>query len=415
MRRLLVTWNSLKMALDELRVNKLRTFLSLFGVTIGIFCIIGVMAVVQSLEKFINDGLKSLGSNTVYVQKWPWGGGSDFPRWKYFKRPDPEYTELRPVKERSHYADAAAFILFNQSNVDYENNVLQSVTWYGVTEDFNAIQEVTVLDGRYISSSEFQQGSNVVVMGYSNAEKLYGSAESAVGKEVELAGRKAHIIGVTKKKGQSFIGGGWDFDNIIIVPFNYCRQVVNEHTAGRFMMVKGKPGIGVQDLKDELKGVMRSVRKLNPQEEDNFALNDITSGSQELESVFGSVNLGGLIIGGFSLIVGLFGIANIMFVTVRERTSQIGLKKAIGAKRSTILTEFLMESSFLCLLGGLVGLALVYLITLALSSVLPFPIFISLKIVAIAVAISISVGLMAGIIPAWSAAKMDPVVAIRSK
>ena len=160
---------------------------------------------------------------------------------------------------------------------------------------------------------------------------------------------------------------------------------------------------------------MRSVRKLNPQEEDNFALNDITSGSQELESVFGSVNLGGLIIGGFSLIVGLFGIANIMFVTVRERTSQIGLKKAIGAKRSTILTEFLMESSFLCLLGGLVGLALVYLITLALSSVLPFPIFISLKIVAIAVAISISVGLMAGIIPAWSAAKMDPVVAIRSK
>ena len=415
MRGILVTWNSLKMALNELRVNKLRTFLSLFGVTIGIFCIIGVLAVVQSLEKFIQDGLKSLGSNTVYVQKWPWGGNSDSPRWKYFKRPETEFTELRPVKEMSHYAAAAAFILFNSSNVEYENNVLQNVSWYGVTEDFNAIQEVQILYGRYLSSVEFQQGSNAVVIGFDNAEKLYGTADNAIGKEIELQGRKAHIIGVIKKKGQSFIGGGWDFDNIIIVPFNYCRQVVNEHTAGRFMMVKGKPGVSVEDLKDELKGIMRSVRKLQPREEDNFALNDITSGSQQLESVFSNVNLGGLIIGGFSLIVGLFGIANIMFVTVRERTSQIGLKKAIGAKRSTILTEFLMESSFLCLLGGLVGLALVFIITLALSSVLPFPIFISLKIVLIAVAISISVGLMAGIIPAWSAAKMDPVVAIRSK
>jgi putative ABC transport system permease protein len=415
MRGLLVTWNSLKMALDELRVNKLRTFLSLFGVTIGIFCIIGVMAVVQSLENFINTGLKELGSNTIYIQKWPWGGGDDYPRWKYYKRPDPDYVELKPIKERSHYADAAAFILFNSSNVEYADNVLQNVVWYGITEDFDQIQEVKILDGRYISASEFQQGSNVVVIGYSNAEKLFGTAESAVGKSIDLQGHRANVVGVMKKKGQSFIGGGWDFDNIVIVPFNYCRQVVNEHTAGRFIMVKGKPGVAVQDIKDELKGVMRSVRKLNPQEEDNFALNDITSGSKELESIFSKVNLGGLIIGGFSLVVGLFGIANIMFVTVRERTSQIGLKKAIGAKRSTILTEFLMESSFLCLIGGLIGLALVFLIALALSGVLPFPVFISLKILAIAIAISISVGLLAGIIPAWSAAKMDPVVAIRSK
>lgn len=398
-----------------MRANKLRTILSLFGVTIGIICIIGVMAVVQSLEKNINDGLKELGSNTIYVQKAPWGGGGDFPWWKYNKRPDTRYDELKPLKDRSHYTEAAAFILFNNSNVAYKENVLQGVTWYGVTEDYNQIQEVKMLEGRYLSSSEFQSGSNAVVMGYDNAEKLYGSATNAVGKEVELQGRKAHIIGVVKKKGQSMIGGGWDFDNIIIVPFNYCRQVVNERTAGRFIMVKGKPNIPVQELKDELKGVMRSVRKLNPKEEDNFALNDISSGSKELESVFSSVNLGGLIIGGFSLVVGLFGIANIMFVTVRERTSQIGLKKAIGAKRSTILAEFLIESSFLCVIGGMVGLLLVYLITLALSSILPFPVFVSLRIALLAIGISITVGLLAGIIPAWSAARMDPVVAIRSK
>lgn len=403
------------MALGEMRANKLRTILSLFGVTIGIICIIGVMAVVQSLEKNINDGLKELGTNTIYVQKWPWGGGGDYPWWKYFKRPDPDFDELKPLKERSHYAEVAAFVLFNNSNIAYKDNVLQNVTWYGVTEDYNQIQEVKILEGRYLSSSEFQSGSNAVVIGFDNAEKLYGSADNALGKEIELAGRKAHIIGVIKKKGQSMVGGGWDFDNIVIVPFNYCRQVVNERNAGRFIMVKGKAGIGIQDLKDELKGVMRSVRKLNPREVDNFALNDISSGSKELESVFTRVNLGGIIIGGFSLVVGLFGIANIMFVTVRERTSQIGLKKAIGAKRSTILAEFLIESSFLCIIGGMVGLLLVYLITLALSGILPFPVFVSLRIALLAIGISITVGLLAGIIPAWSAAKMDPVVAIRSK
>jgi putative ABC transport system permease protein len=416
MRTLLVTWNSLIMALNELRVNKLRTFLSLFGVTIGIFCIIGVLAVVQSLEKNINDGLKELGSNTIYIQKTPWGGGGgDYPWWKYNKRPDAEYSELKPIKERSHYADAVAFILFNSSNVEYKDNVLQNVVWYGVTEEYNQIQEVKIQYGRYLSAAEFQNGSNAVVLGYENAEKLYGTAEAALGKEVELQGRKANIIGVIKRKGQSFVGSGWDFDNIVIVPFNYCRQVVNEHTAGRFVMVKGRPGIPVQTIKDELKGIMRSVRKLSPNEEDNFALNDITSGSQQLESVFSSINLGGLVIGGFSLVVGLFGIANIMFVTVRERTSQIGLKKAIGARRSTILTEFLMESSFLCIIGGLIGLVLVFLITKALSSVLPFPVFLSLNIILLALGISITVGLLAGILPAWSAARMDPVVAIRSK
>ena len=188
MRVLLVTWNSLKMALSEMRANKLRTILSLFGVTIGIICIIGVMAVVQSLEKNINDGLKELGSNTIYVQKWPWGGGGDYPWWKYFKRPDPDYDELKPLKERSHYAEAAAFILFNSSNVAYKDNVLQNVTWYGVTEDYNLIQEVKMQEGRYLSSSEFQSGSNAVVMGFDNAEKLYGTTANALGKEVELAG-----------------------------------------------------------------------------------------------------------------------------------------------------------------------------------------------------------------------------------
>lgn len=402
------------MALEELRVNKLRTFLSLFGVTIGIFCIIGVLATVDSLKQSVQDGLKDLGTNTIYIEKWPWGGGGDYPWWKYMKRPDAKYAEMKSVKDQSHYIEAAAFMLFNTSNVEYKENVLENVTWYGTTEEFNSIQEIKMQYGRYISESEFHNGSQVIVMGYENAEKLFGSADKGVGKLVQIAGRTCTIIGVMKKAGQSMIGG-WDFDNIIIVPFNFCRQVVNEYTAGRFLLVKGKDGVPIQDLKDELKGIMRGVRKLRPTEDDNFALNDVTASSKNMESFFGSVNLGGFIIGGFSLVVGLFGIANIMFVTVKERTSQIGLKKAIGAKRSYILTEFLLESSFLCIIGGLIGLLFVFIIALVLSSVLPFKVFLAPNTIGLGIGISIAVGLAAGIIPAWSAAKMDPVVAIRSK
>jgi putative ABC transport system permease protein len=409
-----IVWNSLKMALEELRTNKMRTFLSLFGVTIGIFCIIGVLATVQSLKKSIQDGLKDLGTNTIYIQKWPWGGGNDFPWWKYMKRPEPKYEEMKPIKTRSQYAESVAFLLFHGSNVEYKDNLLTNVSWYGATEEFNQIQEVKIEHGRYLSSSEFANGSPVIVMGHENAVKLFGDPQKALGKQVTIASRTGTIVGVMKKQGQSLIGG-WDFDNIIIVPFNFCRQVVDERNAGRFLLVKGKEGVNVTDLKDELKGIMRSVRKLRPTEEDNFALNDVTASSQSLDALFGSLNIGGLVIGGFSLIVGLFGIANIMFVTVKERTSQIGLKKAVGAQKSYILTEFLLESSFLCIIGGLIGLLLVFLITVALSSILPFQVFLSPGIVALALGISISVGLLAGIIPAWNAAKMDPVVAIRSK
>jgi putative ABC transport system permease protein len=413
MRKLLnIVFNSFKMAIEELRTNKMRTFLSLFGVTIGIFCIIGVLATVQSLKSNIKDGLKDLGTNTVYVQKWPWGGGGEYPWWKYMKRPEPKYEEMRPIKMRSQYADAVAFMLFNSSNVEYSDNLITNVTWYGATDEFNLIQEVKIGEGRYINSSEFANGSPVIVMGYENAVKLFDVPQRAVGKQVVIAGRTATIVGVMKKAGQSLVGG-WDFDNIIIVPFNFCRQVVNERNAGRFLLVKGKEGVSVDDLKDELKGIMRSVRKLRPTEDDNFALNDVTASSQSLDGLFRSLNIGGLVIGGFSLIVGLFGIANIMFVTVKERTGQIGLKKAVGAQKSYIMTEFLLESSFLCILGGLIGVILVFGITMALSAVLPFKVFLAPSIIALALGISVGVGLLAGIIPAWNAAKLDPVVAIR--
>ncbi len=404
------------MAMAEFKANKMRTGLSLFGITIGIFCIISVLATVQSLEKSVQDGLKDMGTNTIFVEKWPWGGSGDFPWWKYMKRPDVDYKELAPIQEKSNYTTAACFSLFTSSNIEYKDDILENVSWYGITEDYNRVQDIVVKDGRYINTSEFFNGSPVIVMGYENAVRLFGDAEKALNKQVTIKNRTVTIIGVLKKYGKSLIGG-WDFDNIILVPYYFCNQLVNQRNVGRLLLVKGKDGVSTQNLKDELKGIMRGIRKLQPTEEDNFALNDINAASDQTKVFFSSVKIGGFIIGGFSLIVGLFGIANIMFVTVKERTSQIGLKKAVGAKRRTILTEFLMESSFLCIIGGLIGLFLVWGLATAVSSsgFMPFKIVITPGIVILALTISIIVGLLAGFIPALRASKLDAVVAIRSK
>lgn len=409
-----IFWNSLQFAIEELKKNKLRTFLSLLGITFGIFCIISVMATVGSLESSVKNEFKSFGNNTVYVQKWAWGGGSDYPWWKYMSRPNPKYKEMAPVKEKVSLAGNVAFTYFNASAIDYEDVSLTSVNWYGITEEFHIIQPVDIGWGRYLTNSEFAFGSAQMVMGFNVAEKLFDKPEYAVGKVVMIKGRKVNIIGVVKKQGQSLIGG-WDFDNVIMIPYRFASQIGNEARSDGFMIVKGKENVPVEDLKNELRGVMRGVRRLSPKQEDNFALNDVSSGTSQLNSIFSGMTIGGIAITILSFIVGIFGVANIMFVTVRERTSIIGLKKAIGAKRRTILSEFLMESAFLCVLGGIFGLLLVFLLTFILSSVFKFQVFISLSLFIGAVMVCIVTGILAGLIPAFIAARMDPVVAIRSK
>jgi putative ABC transport system permease protein len=409
-----IFWNSFLFAFQELKKNKLRTFLSLLGITFGIFCIISVMATVNSLQRNVQNSLKSIGTNTIYIQKWAWGGGSDYPWWKYMSRPNTKFKELKPVKQKTTLADATAYAYFNASPVIYEDVSLASVNWYGITEDFDQIQPVEIGYGRYLINSEFESGVASVVLGFNVAEKLFEVAGSALGKTVDIKGRKVKVVGVIKKQGQSLIGG-WNFDDVVMISYKFAAQIGDEQRSDGFIMVKGKENIPVEDLKNELKGVMRSVRRLSPRDEDNFALNDVNSGSAQLNSIFSGMTVGGIAITLLSFIVGIFGVANIMFVTVKERTSIIGLKKAIGAKRRTILSEFLMESAFLCMLGGAIGLIMVFLLTLLLTNVLNFEVFISWKLFLGAVVTCILTGILAGIIPAFIAAKLDPVVAIRSK
>ena len=412
-RTITILTTSFKMALQELAKNKLRTFLSLFGVTIGIFCIIGVLATVNSLEQNIQSEIKTLGSNTIYVDKWEYAGGPDYPWWKYVNRPVPKYGEVEEILRRTPTAQYASFVINVQDNAEAGGNVLQGVRLYGITAMFPDMQPVEIEQGRLMTEGEFARGSNAVVIGNEVAEKLYGDAERAIGKYVTVRGRKCVVVGVIKKQGTQMIGG-WQFDQSVIMPYHFARTIMDELRADPLILVQSKPQISSKVLQDDLRGAMRSIRKLSPTQEDNFSLNDVAAFSDALSAAFVSINIGGWAIGALSFIVGIFGVANIMFVTVKERTSQIGLKKAIGAKRSVILSEFLAESAFLCILGGLIGLLLVFILTQVVTHVFDFPIFLSAGIIATALLICIGAGVIAGIIPASQAARMDPVVAIRS-
>ncbi len=410
--------NGFKMAMQELWKNKLRTFLSLFGITIGIFCIIGVLATVNSLEHNIQSELKSLGGNSIYVDKWDWTAGQgqmDYPWWKFVQRPEPKFEEIRQIMERTPSARYTAFKISINDNVNYKDYTISNVNIYGISEQFNEFQPIEISYGRYITESEFDYGNDVGVMGNEVAEKLFGFPEIALGKRVNARGKQVLIVGVIKKQGRSMLDGGWQFDQSILMPYKFARNIMLEKNSGPLLMVQGKEDMSITALKDDLKGTMRAVHKLKPTQDDDFSLNDINEFSEAVSSAFVPLNIGGWIIAGISLLVGMFGVANIMFVTVRERTNQIGIKKAVGAKKRVILAEFLLESAFLCIIGGLMGLFLVFILTKILSSLLHFPIFISSTNLIIAFSISFIVGVLAGIIPAGQAARMDPVVAIRSK
>lgn len=406
--------NSFKLAMLELKNNKLRTTLSLLGVTFGIFCIIGVLATVNSLETNIQNDIEALGSNTIYIDKWDYSGGPDYPWWKYVNRPEPRYEEMKMLKATTPLIDKICFILDTRSNIETEANLIERINIYGPTEGFPEIQPFDLAAGRYFTPSELEQGAPTAVMGFTNAELLFGRADKAIGQVIKIKDQKLTVIGVIKKQGKGIMGG-WEFDESAIIPYEYFKTIFKEKWSSPKIMAQGMPGISDEAFRDELKGKMRNVRRLSPKEEDDFTLNSVKDFSKAVSGFFANVSLGGWFIGLLSLIVGAFSIANIMFVTVRERTSIIGLKKAIGAKKKTILAEFLLESSFICLLGGIIGLLMVFGLTFLLTSLFKFPVFISFKILGLALSICVAIGILAGIIPASIAARLDPVVAIRSK
>ena len=315
---------SLKMAIQEFRSNKLRTFLSLMGITFGIFCIISVLATINSMKIAIKDGLNSLGTKTIFVDKWEWRDDNNYPWWKYVKRPNPKLAEMEELKQRVPLVANASFIMNDNSTVEMGSDVLSGITYWGLTDEFATIEHFDIAYGRYLQQADFDRGSSSIVMGYLVAEKIFVNPEKALGQTVRLKGNKpALVIGVIAKQGQSMMNM-WDYDNCIIMATSFLRQVTNERYANPKILIQGKTNVSIPALKEELTGAMRSIHKLSPTQEDDYSLNDIESFSKFFDSIFVNINIGGWAIAALSLVVGMFGVANIMFVTVRERTGQIG-------------------------------------------------------------------------------------------
>jgi putative ABC transport system permease protein len=405
---------SFRFAIQALIGNKLRTLLSLLGVTIGIFAIISVFAVVDSLERNIRTSVESLGDNVVFVQKWPWSMGGDYPWWKYYQRPLPTIQELASLEQRLEKAEAVAFVAgAGNKTAKYQSNDVEGVGVAAVSHGYQNVYGFELSSGRYFSIMESTTGKPVAIIGYNIAQSLF-EGDSPLGKSIKFMGNKATIIGVFKKTGDSVIGSS-DDDNIVI-PVKYGRNFIrlNSESTNPMFMVKAKQGVSNEQLKDDLTRVMRSVRRLSPKVDDDFALNETSIISKGIDVLFNVIDLAGIIIGGFSLLVGGFGIANIMFVSVKERTNIIGIQKAIGAKNHFILLQFLFEAILLCLLGGVIGLSIVYGGTLLASYYIDFEIYLSANNIFSGLLVSVLIGVISGLIPAITASKLDPVEAIRS-
>ncbi len=397
-------------ALHALVVNKLRTVLSLLGITIGIFTIISVFSFADSLEKTIRSSIESMGSDVVYVQKMPWTGGGEW--WKYFQRPEPSIQDFENLKKRATTAQNMAFAFNMRKTLKNGVNNVSNAAIMPVTHEYYNIWDLKFKEGRYFSSSESKSGTPVCVLGSAIAEGLFGF-ENPIGKKIKILGRKVRVIGVLETAGGGILTK--EQDETVILPMNFVRGLMNtRNKQGAFVLVKAKPNVDVGQLKDELTGLLRSIRKLKPKADDNFALNESSLLSTGMDLVFGIIGIVGSVLGGFSILVGGFGIANIMFVSVRERTGQIGIQKSLGAKSYFILLQFLLESVMLCLIGGLIGLLLTAILLAVVAHLADVKLAMSLGNVVSGISISVSIGLISGFIPAYLASRLNPVEAIRS-
>ena len=405
---------SFSFALNALRNNKLRTFLSLLGVTVGIFSIIAVLAAVDSLDKTITSQLSSLDSNTMYVANMSFGP-TDVPRWQRETFDEVSYNEYKSIKSSVSEAEHVALQLFvKRENIRYESELVSSVNTVVVSHEFIDIQVMEFEKGRFYNESESNSGKAVVVIGSEIAKSLFGELEP-IGKKVRLYGQKFTVIGVVKKEGSGLFGDSNDVS--IFLPANYVRNRYGDNNPYMkyIVIVKPKKDADIEGLKAEVVQVMRNKRGLKPDEMDTFFIS-VISGLQDLiDTIIGSLNIIGWVISGFSLLVGGFGIANIMFVSVKERTNLIGLQKSLGAKNKFILFQFLFEAVILAVVGGVVGLFLVWIGTIIGNSFTEdFEFVLSPYNMALGFFISSIIGLISGVVPALRASRLDPVEAIRT-
>lgn len=406
---------SFNFALNALTNNKLRTFLSLVGVTIGIFSIIAVLAAVDSLKKEIEGSISGLDNSTVIIMRVNFGP-TDIPQWKWQQFPDVTYDEYQYLERNTPNLDYATFTLnVPNETVKYEDNQVDNVPVGAVTDSYYNIEALKLDEGRFFNASESNSGSMVVVLGNEIANKLFGGSANAIGKKVRIYGRKFSVIGVLEKEGTGLFGNSKD--TAVYLPVNVVRRIYGDNNKASFpqIVIMPKKGVDEAEFKAMLTQQLRVKRGLKPDQISNFFVNQMQGLSDFIDEITGSMNIIGLIISGFSLLVGGFGIANIMFVSVKERTNLIGIQKSLGAKNKFILFQFLFEAVILAVIGGLIGLVLVYIASVIVSQFTgDFQFILSPWNMFLGTAISAVIGLISGILPAISASRLDPVEAIRT-
>lgn len=404
---------SLLFALNALSNNKLRTLLSLLGVTVGIFSIIAVLAAVDSMDKNIRKELSSLDNNMLFLAQFSFGP-TDVPRWKIQQFPKIRYDEFDYLKRNTNGIDKISFNYFiGPENIKYERNTAKDVNITPCSYEYAQIENIKIGQGRFFSESEDMAGNAVMVIGYEVAENLFGTA-NPLGKNVRMFGKRFTVIGVIQKQGLSTFGQSKDV--MVFIPSNFIRQLYGENSdfATPAIVIKPLKGFDQQEFKDNVTLKMRTLRGLKPSDMDTFFLNEFSGLTGFIDQIILNLNIVGWIISAFSLLVGGFGIANIMFVSVKERTSIIGIQKSLGAKNHFILYQFLFEAIILSIIGGLVGIFFVWMIAELVSVFVSFEFVLSFSNILIGVSLAGFIGLLSGILPAISASKLDPVEAIRT-
>ncbi len=406
---------SFRFAGQALRTNLLRTTLSLLGVTIGIFAIIGVFTLVDSLERNIKESLSVLNSNNLDIRRFPYEFGPDVPWWDYIKRPYTNYEEYKFLKENlKNDVGITLFAAIGNVTSKYQSNSSADLVLFGISHTHNEVYDVDINDGRYFTQIESDAGRNVAILGHRVVNDLF-PLTNPIGKSIKIKGFRYVVIATLEEEGESLFGDSQK-DESIYIPYQSFKKIVysgRNRGAETLITVKGREDdIGLVELEAEITGLLRTIRGLKPKQKDNFSVNRQQAILNMIGTTFDVLGVAGWVIGSFSILVGGFGIANIMFVSVKERTNIIGIQKSLGAKNYFILFQFLFESVFLSVIGGGIGILLVY--ALSFVSLGNLDLQLTVQNIAVGLGVSIAIGTASGIIPAAVAARLDPVIAIRN-